>query len=234
MGLVATVGLLWVVGVAGMPRPRPAFRRRAVKRLVMTPAVREPLGERASNRLTAKPAGQGLRGCPPPPTPGGSSRALPPPPPACEHAFAMTSDGSAITRLHRAIANPRASAMQIRAIVAELPGPVRARGRPGDPAGADRPRARDVLPGRRAVGRPAGARAASCARRCPAHAGRARGSARARRGRRRRGLDRARAASRATPRRRAARRLAASRRLSPGAAPAVVSRRGCALSSASG
>ena len=36
----------------------------------------------------------------------------------------MTSDGSAITRLHRAIANPRASAMQIRAIVAELPGPV--------------------------------------------------------------------------------------------------------------
>ena len=36
----------------------------------------------------------------------------------------MTSEGSAITRLHRAIANPRASAVQIRAIVAELPGPV--------------------------------------------------------------------------------------------------------------
>lgn len=36
----------------------------------------------------------------------------------------MTSDGSAISRLHRAIANPRASATQIRAIVAELPGPV--------------------------------------------------------------------------------------------------------------
>lgn len=36
----------------------------------------------------------------------------------------MTSDGSAITRLRRAIANPRASAMQIRAIAAELPGPV--------------------------------------------------------------------------------------------------------------
>jgi hypothetical protein len=36
----------------------------------------------------------------------------------------MTSDGSAITRLHRALANPRASAMQIRTIVAELPGPV--------------------------------------------------------------------------------------------------------------
>ena len=46
------------------------------------------------------------------------------PQPACEHAFAMTSDGNAITRLHRAIANPRASATQIRAIVAELPGPV--------------------------------------------------------------------------------------------------------------
>jgi hypothetical protein len=36
----------------------------------------------------------------------------------------MTAEGSAITRLRRAIANPRASAMQIRAIVAELPGPV--------------------------------------------------------------------------------------------------------------
>ena len=36
----------------------------------------------------------------------------------------MTSDGNAITRLHRALANPRASAVQIRAIVAELPGPV--------------------------------------------------------------------------------------------------------------
>ena len=45
-------------------------------------------------------------------------------PSACEHVFAMTSNGSAITRLHRAIANPRASATQIRAIVAELPGPV--------------------------------------------------------------------------------------------------------------
>ncbi len=33
----------------------------------------------------------------------------------------MTSEGSAITRLHRAIANPRVSAMQIRAIAAELP-----------------------------------------------------------------------------------------------------------------
>lgn len=36
----------------------------------------------------------------------------------------MTSDGSAISRLHRAIANPRASVTQIRMIVAELPGPV--------------------------------------------------------------------------------------------------------------
>jgi len=42
---------------------------------------------------------------------------LPIPAAACEHAFAMTSDGSAITRLHRAIANPRASGTQIRAIV---------------------------------------------------------------------------------------------------------------------
>jgi len=33
----------------------------------------------------------------------------------------MTAEGSAITRLHRAIANPRVSAMQIRAIAAELP-----------------------------------------------------------------------------------------------------------------
>ncbi len=33
----------------------------------------------------------------------------------------MTSDGSAVTRLQRALANPRASAAQIRAIAAELP-----------------------------------------------------------------------------------------------------------------
>jgi hypothetical protein len=36
----------------------------------------------------------------------------------------MTSDGSAIVRLQRALANERCSAMQIRALVAELPGPV--------------------------------------------------------------------------------------------------------------
>ncbi len=33
----------------------------------------------------------------------------------------MTSDGSAVTRLQRALANPRTSAGQIRAIAAELP-----------------------------------------------------------------------------------------------------------------
>jgi hypothetical protein len=33
----------------------------------------------------------------------------------------MTSDGSAVTRLQRALANPQASAAQIRAIAAELP-----------------------------------------------------------------------------------------------------------------
>jgi hypothetical protein len=33
----------------------------------------------------------------------------------------MTSDGSAVMRLQRALANPRASAAQIRAIAAELP-----------------------------------------------------------------------------------------------------------------
>jgi hypothetical protein len=62
-----------MVGVADMSRPRPASRRRAVKRLVMRPVVREPLGERASNRLTAKPAGQGVRGRPATPTPGRAS-----------------------------------------------------------------------------------------------------------------------------------------------------------------
>ena len=36
----------------------------------------------------------------------------------------VTSDGSAIVRLKRALANERCSAMQIRALVAELPGPV--------------------------------------------------------------------------------------------------------------
>ena len=36
----------------------------------------------------------------------------------------MTSDGSAIARLQRALANERCSATQIRALVAELPGPV--------------------------------------------------------------------------------------------------------------
>lgn len=36
----------------------------------------------------------------------------------------MTAQGSATTRLHRAIANPQTSVLQIRAIVAELPGPV--------------------------------------------------------------------------------------------------------------
>ena len=36
----------------------------------------------------------------------------------------MTSDGSAIVRLQRALANERCSAAQIRALVAELPGPV--------------------------------------------------------------------------------------------------------------
>lgn len=33
----------------------------------------------------------------------------------------MTSDGSAVTRLKRALENPRASATQIRAVAAELP-----------------------------------------------------------------------------------------------------------------
>jgi hypothetical protein len=33
----------------------------------------------------------------------------------------MTSDGSAVTRLQRALANPRTSASQIRAIASELP-----------------------------------------------------------------------------------------------------------------
>ncbi len=36
----------------------------------------------------------------------------------------VTSDGHAIVRLKRAIANERCSATQIRALVAELPGPV--------------------------------------------------------------------------------------------------------------
>ena len=36
----------------------------------------------------------------------------------------MTSDGSAIVRLKRALANDRCTAVQIRALVAELPGPV--------------------------------------------------------------------------------------------------------------
>ncbi|HXO10600.1 MAG TPA: hypothetical protein VN880_21325 [Solirubrobacteraceae bacterium] len=36
----------------------------------------------------------------------------------------MTSDGSAIVRLQRALANERCSAAQIRALVAKLPGPV--------------------------------------------------------------------------------------------------------------
>ena len=36
----------------------------------------------------------------------------------------VTSDGSAIVRLKRALANERCSAMQIRALAAELPGPV--------------------------------------------------------------------------------------------------------------
>jgi hypothetical protein len=42
------------------------------------------------------------------------------PPPVCEHVF-VTSDGSAVTRLQRAIANPRVSGAQIRAIASELP-----------------------------------------------------------------------------------------------------------------
>lgn len=37
---------------------------------------------------------------------------------------AVTSDGSAIVRLHRALLMQRSTAAQIRAIVAELPGPV--------------------------------------------------------------------------------------------------------------
>ena len=36
----------------------------------------------------------------------------------------MTSDGSAVVRLKRALANERCTAAQIRALVAELPGPV--------------------------------------------------------------------------------------------------------------
>jgi hypothetical protein len=36
----------------------------------------------------------------------------------------MTSDGAAIVRLKRALANERCTAAQIRALVAELPGPV--------------------------------------------------------------------------------------------------------------
>jgi hypothetical protein len=36
----------------------------------------------------------------------------------------MTSDGSAVVRLQRALANERCSATQIRALAAELPGPV--------------------------------------------------------------------------------------------------------------
>ena len=66
----------------------------------------------------------------------------------------MTSDGSAITRLHRAIANPRASAMQIRAIVAELPGPVALEYALAIPLAPDRPRARDVPPGPPRAGAP--------------------------------------------------------------------------------
>ena len=76
------------------------------------------------------------------------------------------------------------------------------------PARAARPRARDVPPGGRAVGRPPRPRAPSPARRRPAHARGAGHAARARRGRRRRSPDRALRALRAAPRRRARRRLA--------------------------
>jgi hypothetical protein len=101
----------------------------AVQSLATRSAVREPSGEGDPNDLTDGAGGPRCEGLSTPPARWSSRRPSPGlvlwpashPPPEHGNICSMTADGSAVIRPQRVLASPGSSALQIRAVAAELP-----------------------------------------------------------------------------------------------------------------